>query len=44
MKNTKNYVSLEAVHTHTHTHTHKISLGKNIEIKNALNKNKKYIK
>ena len=42
MKNTKNYVSLEAVHTHTHTHT--ISLGKNIEIKNALNKNKKYIK
>ena len=42
MKNTKNYVSLETVHTHTHTHT--ISLGKNIEIKNALNKNKKYIK
>ena len=40
MKNTKNYVSLEAVYTHTHT----ISLGKNIETKNALNKNKKYIK
>ena len=40
MQKIKNVESIEAVHTHTHT----ISLGKNIEIKNALNKNKKYIK
>ena len=38
MQKTKNGVSIGAVHTK------KISLGKDIEIKNKLNKNKKYIK
>ena len=38
MQKIKNGVSIGAVHTHT------ISLGKDIEIKNKLNKNNKYIK
>ena len=38
MQKTKNDVSIGAVYTHTHT----ISLGKDIKIKNKLNKQKIY--